>query len=250
MMYSQSYRPRISFGGAMTPCVRGIMIATAVVFVIQTLCQLTRIPFNDFFGLIPAMVTGKLYFWQLVTYNFLHGGVFHVLMNMLVLYMFGADVEEFLGFKRFLIYYLICGIGAGIVTVIFSSQTMIPVVGASGAIYGLLMAYGILFPHRQVLFMLIFPIKVKWMVLIFIGIEFFGTMDYSRDGISHITHLGGLLFGFVYFYLFVKKNVLHSFYRTSPRSATHRARKQNIFIVKNDEYQIDEEKKDDEFTIH
>ncbi len=234
----------------MTPGVRGIMIATGAVFILQTLCELTHIPFIEYFALIPAMVLRQGFVWQLVSYNFLHGGVFHILMNMLVLYMFGSDVEEFLGLKRFVIYYLICGIGAGIVTVVFSPSAMIPVVGASGAIYGLLMAYGILFPNRQVLFMLIFPIQVKWMVLIFIGIEFFGTMDYSHDGISHITHLGGLLFGFVYFYLFVKRNILHSFYRTSTSRTTRGSRKQNIFIVKNDEYQIDDEKKEDDFTVH
>jgi membrane associated rhomboid family serine protease len=248
MFNQEPFRPRISLGGSMSPSVRGIIIVSSAIFGLQTLCELIEIPCLATFALVPAMVIHKWWGWQLITYNFLHGGFFHLLINMLVLYMFGADVEEFLGIKRFITYYLVCGIGAGMVTVIFSHEAMIPVVGASGAIYGLLAAYGILFPNRQVLFMLIFPIKVKWMVLIFIAIEFFGTMEYSRDGISHITHLGGLIFGFGYFYLFVNRNLLHSFYH--PKSSGHGPRKQNIFIMRNDEYQIDDEKKDDDFTIH
>jgi membrane associated rhomboid family serine protease len=244
-----SYRPQISFGGPMTQGVRLLLIITVSAYFLQTLCGLLGVPIGEYFALVPRSVSEKFFLWQLLTYNFLHGGTFHILINMMVLYMFGGEIETFFGKQRFLTYYLICGIGAGMVTVLFSSNSTIQVVGASGAIYGLLMAYGIIYPNRQVLFMFIFPVKVKWMVLIFIGIEFFGTMEYSSDGISHITHLGGLLFGFAYFFLFIKGNFLKGMMDSAPRPSRTKGNK-NIFIVRDDQYEIDDDNGQDEETYH
>ncbi|MFH1728151.1 MAG: rhomboid family intramembrane serine protease [Pseudomonadota bacterium] len=243
MHNQRQFRPQISFGGPLQKGVKKIIIITIVTYIIQTIAGSINLPFIGLFSLVPDFVKSQYFVWQLLTYNFLHGGVFHILINMLVLYMFGNEIETVFGQKRFIIYYLLCGIGAGIITVIFSSNSLIPVVGASGAIYGLLMAYALLFPNRQVLFMMIFPIKVKWMVTIFIAVEFFGTIEYSRDGISHVSHLGGLLIGFLYFLFVIKRDVIKRIQRTY----TSRTENKDIFLVKNDEYEV---KDDDEKTFH
>ncbi len=182
----------------MTPMVKKIIIVSVVVYVLQVLLQLQGIPLIVYLGLIPLDVTHNFFVYQLISYMFLHGGPMHVLLNMFVISMFGGEIEYTMGSRKFLFYYLLCGIGSGIFTCIFSHNSLIPVVGASGAIYGLLLAYGLFFPNRMVLMMFIFPMKVKFMVVIFAFIEFMSTISYAQDGISHITHLGGMLVGLIY----------------------------------------------------
>jgi len=182
----------------MTPMVKKIIIASIAVYVLQVILQLQRIEFVSYLGLIPYQVMHNYFVYQLASYMFLHGGLMHLIINMFVLSMFGGEIEYALGSKRFLFYYLLCGVGSGVVTSIFLSDSLIPVVGASGAIYGLLLAYGLFFPNRMVLFMFLFPIKVKYMVVIFAFIEFMSTINYSQDGISHVTHLGGMIIGLMY----------------------------------------------------
>ena len=193
-----SYRPQFSFTGPMTPMVKKIIITSVAVYILQVISQLQGIEFISYFGLIPYQVTHNYFVYQLASYIFLHGGLMHLIINMFVLSMFGGEIEYALGSRRFLFYYLLCGVGSGIVTSVFLHDSIIPVVGASGAIYGLLLAYGLFFPNRMVLFMFIFPIKVKYMVVIFAFIEFMSTINYSQDGISHVTHLGGMIIGLIY----------------------------------------------------
>lgn len=151
--------------------------------------------------LVPAaVIRGAV--WQLVTYLFLHdlGSLWHILFNMLTLWMFGASIEETWGTRRFLIYYFVCGIGAGICVVLANLTFGDPyqrVIGASGAIYGLLLAFGMLFPNQTVLFSFLFPIKAKYMVMIFGAIAFFSSFQ-NGSTVSNLAHLGGMLFGFVY----------------------------------------------------
>jgi len=158
---------------------------------------------NDFFlsfGLVPSFVWTKLKIWQLFTYLFIHGSFFHIFFNMFVLWMFGKDLENQWGTKELLNFYFACGIGAGFMTVLFGINSIIPIVGASGAIYGLLVAYGFTYPNRLVYLYGLFPLKVKHMVLGLGVIAFFASMSASRSNVSHITHLSGMIIGLIVMY--------------------------------------------------
>ncbi|MBL8219186.1 MAG: rhomboid family intramembrane serine protease [Bryobacterales bacterium] len=155
------------------------------------------------FGLIPGQVLGGFAIWQLVTYMFLHDpyGFSHILFNMLTLWMFGADLERTWGRKEFLKYYFLCGIGAGICVVLGNAMfgtLNTRTIGASGAIYGLLLAFGVLYPDRIVLFSFLFPIKAKYFVMIIGAIAFLSSIGASGGGVSHVAHLGGMVFGYGY----------------------------------------------------
>ncbi len=170
------------------PGVIGILAVTGFFFLVQMAAPVLR----NALVLDPRTVFQELKLYQLVTYLFLHGGFFHLFINLFVLFMFGRELEIRWGTGRFLFYYFFCGIGAGVITAIFSN---FPVVGASGAIYGLLLAYGVLFPNRYILIWFVLPIKAKYLVIIFAVMEFVATMGSRGDGISHISHLGGMVFG-------------------------------------------------------
>jgi len=190
----------VSFGPPLTPIVRHIIVVTAVVFLLTYLpAEMLRwsFPFR-WFGLRPYDVTHRLFLWQPVTYLFLHAGFFHVIFNLFALWMFGSDLERVWGPRRFLYYFFLTGIGAGLLSVLLEPSGVIPTVGNSGAIYGVLLAYGLLFPERPILLWLLIPIKAKWFVLIMGLIEFVGTRSASGSGVSHVAHLGGMLFGFLY----------------------------------------------------
>ncbi len=155
------------------------------------------------FGLSPRWVIEGFAIWQFVTYLFIHspGGFAHILLNMLALWMFGKDLENVWGTRRFLQYYFFCGIGAGVLAVVLNlliGQRDSWTIGASGAIYGLLLAFGILFPDVQVLVSFIFPIKAKYFVMLVGAMTFMMTFQQTGDSVSHVAHLGGMLFGLVY----------------------------------------------------
>jgi len=188
------------------------MIVTAAVFLLQ---MVVSYQINFYLGLVPVLTWKKLFLWQFFTYMFLHGGISHILFNLLALWMFGGELENFWGSRRFLFYFFFCGVGAGLCTVLVSPYQMIPVVGASGAIYGLLLAFGWLFPDRPILIYFLFPIPAKYFVIIFGFLEF---LYFSRGGtgggISHITHLGGLLFGLVFMaYPSIRQKVRRKVYK-------------------------------------
>lgn len=151
-----------------------------------------------FKGIAPSF-----HIWQLISYGFLHGGIFHLLINMYVLWLFGSRIEYAWGSKAFGIYYLVCVIGAGLVQLLFASYTMsegaiYPTVGASGGVFGLLLAFGLTYPNERL--MLIFPpiiLKAKWLVLIYAAIELYAGVTGTLAGIAHFAHLGGMLFGFL-----------------------------------------------------
>ncbi len=193
-------RPRISFGGPLTRAVKIIIISCGVVFLLQLITQeiTGRSIIVLIFGLVPALVWKKFFIWQLFTYAFLHGGVFHILFNMFALWIFGCELERCWGTRGFVKYALVTGVGAGISTVIVTPNMAIPTIGASGLVYGILLAYGLLFPNRKIFLYFLFPIKAKYFVLILGGIEFFASWSGSSDNIAHFAHLGGMLFGFVY----------------------------------------------------
>ena len=204
---------RISWGGMLTPAIRNIIVACTGVFLLQTLLKLFFPPavtywFQSEFGLVPLAVTHGLRIWQPVTYIFLHDGIWHILFNLLFLWMFGADLERAWGTHRFYVYFFLTGIGAGLINVLVKTaldphgtgmSVAIPTIGASGAIYGVLLAAAIVFPDRQV-WLIPFPVTIPMKIYVAgaIAIEFFMTLGAGGDNVSHVTHLGGALVGYIY----------------------------------------------------
>ena len=138
--------------------------------------------------------------WQLVTYLFLHGGIWHLLVNMLTLWMFGIQLERDWGTRRFLKYYFICGIGAGVFDVALHAvlgDWGTRTIGASGAIMGLLLAFGVMYPNQTVLMNFLFPIKAKYLVMIYAAVELLTSLG-QNTGVSSIAHLGGMATGYIY----------------------------------------------------
>lgn len=196
MNYYQRGQIRFGWGdGYFTPAVRYLMFANGIIFLLQSLFGKTLI---NWFGLSPVLVFKKLYVWQFFTYMFLHGDFFHILLNMFILWMIGSEVERHWGEREFLKYYFLCGVGAGFFHLLFNTSSPIPVVGASGAIYGILIAYAMLFPDRLViLFPFPIPIKAKYLAIILAMLELiFGFL--GQSGIAHFAHLGGMIVGFVF----------------------------------------------------
>jgi len=186
----------IGIGGSWTPAVRLIIISCIIAFVLDTLAGGAF--FAPKFGLRPYAVTHQFHIWQMVTYIFLHGGFIHILFNMFGMFMFGSELEQVWGTRQFTKFFFICGVGAGLTSVIATPGSTIPIVGASGALFGILLAYAMLFPNRIIYLYMVIPIPVKWFVFIIGAIAFLSSMSASGGGIAHITHLGGMLFGFLY----------------------------------------------------
>ncbi|MCU0846353.1 MAG: rhomboid family intramembrane serine protease [Spirochaetes bacterium] len=204
-----------------------LIILNVIVFFIQMLLEYYQVfytisrgdilvknsaPFMTFYlGLTPALVIEKLFIWQIFTYMFLHGGFLHLFLNMYALLIFGMPVEEVWGSKRFLIYYFVTGVGAGIC--IFTINLMlgegsynIPTIGASGAVFGLLLAFGMLYPDAEILIFFFIPMKAKYLVVVYGAIELYSLISSGgQSPVSHVGHLGGLLTGIIYF-LFTRKS--------------------------------------------
>ncbi|MDX9702625.1 MAG: rhomboid family intramembrane serine protease [Candidatus Auribacterota bacterium] len=203
--YTQSGGGALGIGGSVTPVIKYLLLINLSVFLVQALSKLFL--GTDFlpkiFGFVPYRFVNYLMIWQAVTYMFLHGGIFHLFWNMLALWMFGGEVEATMGSKNFLKYYFACGIFAGLCSLIFAYNSPIPVIGASGAIYGVLTAFGMLFPERVITLLLFFvlPIraKAKYFVMAFAALTFLQTLTNTNSGVAHFAHLGGIIFGFLYF---------------------------------------------------
>ncbi len=196
--YNQNFghyhmRPKL-FQGA----IKILIIINLSVFAFYNILGLNQF-FYNIFGLVPRYVWSKGFVWQLFTYMFIHGSFMHIFMNMFVLWMFGMELERHWGKKEFLKYYLVTGIGSGLITFLFSLTSPIPVVGASGAIYALLLAFAMMFPDRKIYIYFLFPVKAKYFVLVIGLITFFSSFNSVGSGISHLTHLGGLIIGYLYF---------------------------------------------------
>ena len=198
-------QPGTSFGPPVTPpVVKQLLIINAVVFVAQQ--AFARGGFSAWFAVTPAAVWQGGYLWQPFTYMWLHGSLLHIGMNCFVLWMFGSQVAMAWGAKKFLRFYLICGVGAGfiislwpylayVVGIAGPQDLMIPTLGASGAIYGVMLAYSLIWPDRTI--MLIFP-PVAFKAIWLIPILFVMTMMGGGNNISHIGHLGGVLVAWIY----------------------------------------------------
>src|SRR5471032_2949572 len=202
------YTSSFSFGpGPISTTLKWLIGANVVMFVAQSLFPILTAAL----GLHPALVVRYFRVWQLATYMFLHGGIFHIMFNMLALWMFGAELERIWGTRYFLKFYFVTGIGAGALTVLFSllpfgfaqQVQRFNIIGASGAIYGLLLAYAMYFPDRPIL-LIVFWVPAKWCVAILGGIALITSLS-DAGGTANATHLGGLLVG----YLFLKGARIH-----------------------------------------
>ncbi len=138
--------------------------------------------------------------WQVFTYMFMHGGFAHLFFNMLALWMFGMELENTWGSRKFFIYYILCGLGAAIANLVVAPLVgqAGPTVGASGAVFGILVAFGMLFPDRRIYVYFLLPVKAKYFVAAYMGMEMFFGVTGTSDGIAHFAHLGGAAVGLVY----------------------------------------------------
>lgn len=192
------------FGPALTPMVKKLIMINCVIYLAQMVTSTVGSSgiLTQFFALNPGLVFFEGFVWQIFTYQFLHGSLFHILFNMLALWMFGSELEKIWGSSEFLRFYLVSGIGAGLFIVclpLLLGHSSATTLGASGAIFGLLLAYAVYYPERYLMFMFFFPIKVKYFVII-IGLFslLLTVQEDNSSGISHVGHLGGLISGYLY----------------------------------------------------
>jgi len=199
--YTRYPMRRSFYFGSFPPGIKWLLISNTAVFLIWYLGGAeVQSQMNTLFALSAAAAVRHLFVWQLFTYMFLHGGILHLLFNMLTLWMFGTNLEQDWGTRRFLKYYFYCGLAAGVC--VLASDLLVRdtlTLGASGAIFGVLVAFGVCYPNQTVLMNFLFPIKAKYLVMIYAAIELLITFGGTNTGISTIAHLGGMAFG--YFYL-------------------------------------------------
>jgi membrane associated rhomboid family serine protease len=185
-----SYKPAL-----FTDAIKILVSVNFGIFLLQTIASSEGL-FFPLFGLVPKLVWSEFMLWQPFTYLFFHGGIWHVLINMFVLWMFGSELERLWGKSHFLKFYFVTGIGAGLITMLFGLNSMTPIVGASGAVYGVLLAYGFTYPNRTIYLYGIIPIKSLWFVIGIGIIAFMSSFD-DISQISHLTHLAGMFIGYL-----------------------------------------------------
>jgi membrane associated rhomboid family serine protease len=188
------------------PAIKGILIANVAVFLLQNFFSMFHIGeytlsqyIFAYGALFPLGEGSNFNVWQLITYQFMHGDFFHIFFNLWMLWMFGVELEELWGTKKFITFYLLCGIGAGLAQLFISPllTTVGPTVGASGAIYGIFLAFALTFPDRTLMVFPIFiPIKAKYLILLMAGFEMI--FGFSSSGsVAHFAHLGGALSAYI-----------------------------------------------------
>ncbi|KAF0152818.1 MAG: hypothetical protein FD143_746 [Ignavibacteria bacterium] len=207
------YRPSGGFS-FFPPMIKNLLIINIAVFFIQKI--FASIAFdgvrgdlilNHYFALNPLVgIDSNFQLWQFFTYQFMHGDFMHIFFNMLMLWMFGMEIENLMGSKKFLVFYLISGLGAGILQLIGTpllSDSFGYTIGASGAVYGVMIAFAMFFPDRYIMFYFLIPVKAKYLIAFFIVLEFISVSEVSF--VAHLAHIGGALTGFI-FLLIDRKN--------------------------------------------
>lgn len=237
--YEFRYKRPSMFGGFsfFPPVIKYLLISNIAIFIFQyfifAAVKVGGVPlsayFMHYFALNPIGIKEfPFYPWQLLTYLFMHGNFWHLFMNMFALWMFGMELENIWGSKKFLMYYLICGVGAGLSNLLIAplfSNVMLPTIGASGSVYGILVAFGMLFPNREIFLYFLFPIKAKYFVIIYMLIELFSVG--SNTGVAHLAHLGGGLVGFIY--LLLTRNNINELFRFNKKPKVSSKRPTNIY---------------------
>ncbi len=191
---SDNYSPNTQFS-VFPPAVKHLLIINGIFFVGLSTPGVAQMLFE--YGALWPIGSGLFQPWQLVSYMFLHGGFGHIFFNLFALWMFGQSIENYWGTKRFTVFYFLTGIGAAILHM-FIGGGGAPTIGASGAVYGILLAFGMMFPNREI--MLLFPpipIKAKYFVALFGVIELISGISRTDSGVAHFAHLGGMLVGFI-----------------------------------------------------
>jgi membrane associated rhomboid family serine protease len=195
----------LSYGfgpGPLTPGVKALIYANVAAFLVALVYRRIVLVF----GLMPMAVLERGLIWQPFTYLFMHAGLGHILVNMLGLWMFGTDLERMWRTRGFLKYYFVTGVGAALLTIALSFLPFGPfremyhslTIGASGAIYGLLLAYGLSFPDRPIFVYAIFPVPAKYLVMIYGAVAFVSSISDVGGSTAHLAHLGGLVIGYLY----------------------------------------------------
>lgn len=203
---------------SITPVVGFLLATNVIVYLLQTR---TEAPIYALFGLWPLHDTGTrpdFQFWQILTYGWLHGGGAHIFFNLFAVWMFGKTIELVWGSKRFLIYYLVCVVGAGFVQLVVTTQMaattgrVVGTVGASGGVFGILLAFAVLFPNQKILLLIPpIPIKAKFFVIGYGALELYLGITQTNSGVAHFAHLGGMVFGFILirYWVFQRKRKLN-----------------------------------------
>jgi membrane associated rhomboid family serine protease len=189
------------------PITRALLIANIAVFLLQQLASEFMVIYFALWPLGPDLSDGMVgpglfQIWQVVTYAFMHGNAMHLLFNMLALFMFGGQIERLFGEKQFLLYYFVCLLTAALCQLafmyFFENGQMFPTVGASGAIFGLLLAFGMMYPHEKIMLMLIpIPMPAWLFVTGYAAVELFFGITGTQAGVAHFAHLGGMLGGYL-----------------------------------------------------
>lgn len=245
------YRPS-GFGGFtfFPPIIKNLLLINVIVFLFQVIGDNILISdvfslsdiLTKFFALIPlgGLTVGRIgtefvewsfYPWQLITYQFMHGSFTHILFNMFMLWMFGMEIEHLMGSKKFLLFYLLCGVGAGLLQILLSpvlSDSLAPTIGASGAVYGIMIAFAMFFPDRYVFIYFLIPIKAKYLIAILVVFEFLSVNEPSV--VAHLAHIGGAVTGFIFLLMdkrnnFNFSNLMNSFKKTTSFNSGTKFRK-------------------------
>ena len=191
-----AYKPQL-----FTDAIKILVSVNFGIYILQSVSGKEDVFFR-LFGLVPSTFISDLMLWQPFTYLFFHApfyssvGISHILLNMLGLWVFGRELEEAWGKTKFLRYYFTTGIGSGLITYFFQISSDNPVIGASGAVYGILLAYGISYPNRMLYIWGLIPVRSMWLVIVMGSIAFFGLLG-NADGISHVTHISGMFIGYM-----------------------------------------------------
>jgi|Deesub1362B_J571_1020462.scaffolds.fasta_scaffold02307_2 membrane associated rhomboid family serine protease len=236
-MYSGYDSYRFVLGGRLTPGVKALLIATGGVYLLQLIIGQKMI---YFLGMNSALILRYGMIWQFFTYMFLHGGFFHIFFNMFILWIFGCEVEREWGTREFLRYYFLTGIGAGLIGFLFSLGTHTIIIGASGAVYGIMLAFAMIYPERiitlLILFVLPVSMKAKHLVVLLALISIFSGISNlfgTGDGVAHFAHLGGMLVG--YLYLKSDWRVQAFFRRLKVPGVRRRSRMRVVYRVEDEE---------------
>ena len=170
---------------------KNLLVVNFLAYMATWVLELRGIDLTAMLGL-HFFLASDFHFYQFFTYMFLHGSFMHIFFNMFALWMFGYVLENFWGSRRFLFYYLVCGVGAGLCNLLVPGWGI--TVGASGAVYGILLAFGMTFPNERIYLYFLMPIKAKWFVIGYAALELMEGL-FRADGVAHFAHLGGMLFG-------------------------------------------------------
>jgi membrane associated rhomboid family serine protease len=247
MHSDRDYYSPTGFGGFsfFPPVIKNLLIINAAVFLIQSVLNnysIDGVPgfyiINRYFALNPIDGVDQIgnpsnfQVWQLFTYQFMHGSFTHILFNMLMLWMFGMEIENMWGSKKFLVYYLTCGVGAGLAHIFLSPVLMggvsAPTIGASGSIFGVLIAFAMFFPNRYIYIYFLLPIKAKYLITLMVMFEFMSVG--AESFVAHLAHLGGAVVGLVFILIDRRKslnfnNFINSFKKNPSNSSRAQFRK-------------------------